>query len=90
MPVGEGGVPFETGTFRKTPVKIETPVKPLKKGEVVQPELFKVRKTRVRLDSGEKILRDGLRVNLEKEIKNDFRNRRFNQYHWLYPFRFNW
>lgn len=74
VPVGEGGVPFETGTFRKTPLKVETPVKPLKKGEVVQPELFKVRKTRVRLDMGEKILRDGLKANLEKEIDQNFKN----------------
>ena len=73
VPVGEDGVPFETGTFRKTPLKVETPVKPLKKGEVVQPELFKVKKTRVRLDIGEKILRDGLKVNLEKEIKNNLK-----------------
>ena len=74
VPVGEGGVPFETGTFRKTPLKVETPVKPLKKGEVVQPELFKVKRTRVRLDMGEKILRDGLKANLEKEIDQNFKN----------------
>ena len=62
VPVGEGEVPFETGTFRKTPIKVEKPVKVnVGKGSTIgEKTALKALRKKVRQEGAESVLDDVL------------------------------